>query len=101
MDVPEESLAEVADAAHEVIRQAIEAGVFVFGGGIDESVEPVLIGVDGAVAAGGYPQTENLDGGFTVVEVATRQEALDWASKIAIACRCAQQVQQFQYDPLV
>ena len=32
------------------------------------------------------------DGGFTVVEVPSREVALEWAAKIAAACRCAQQV---------
>jgi hypothetical protein len=34
-----------------------------------------------------------------VVEVPSREEALEWAAKIAAACRCAQEVRAFGPDP--
>ena len=55
---------------------------------------------DGAVTNGTYPETRELDGGFTVVDVPSREAALDWAAKLAAACRCAQEVREFQFDPL-
>jgi hypothetical protein len=36
-----------------------------------------------------------------LVEVPTREAALEWAAKIAAACRCAQEVREFMFDPLV
>jgi hypothetical protein len=33
--------------------------------------------------------------------VPSREEALEWAAKIAVACRCAQHVQGFVPDPTV
>lgn len=48
-------LASVSRDAHAVIAQAKAAGVYVFGGGIDESVPPTLVSADGSVAQGGYP----------------------------------------------
>ena len=36
---------------------------------------------------------------FTLVEVPSREEALQWAAKIAIACRCAQEVREIGADP--
>jgi hypothetical protein len=101
MDVPDEEMADVAEAAHAVVQEAKDAGVFVFGGGLDEDVDPVVVSADGTVTAGSYAETRELSGGFTVVEVASRQEALEWARKIAVACRCGQEVRAFQYDPLV
>jgi hypothetical protein len=100
MVIPDGEWQAVADAAHAVIREAQEAGVYVFGGGIDEDVTPVVVGSDGTVVAGGHPQRPDLDGGFTVLELATRDAAVEWATKIAVACRCAQELRQFQYDPL-
>ncbi|MEA2551063.1 MAG: hypothetical protein QOE25_832 [Actinomycetota bacterium] len=100
MDVPDEEGPDVADAAHAVIREAKDAGVYVFSGGLDEDVEPVVVAGDGTVAAGTYPETKELSGGFTVVDVPSREAALDWAAKIAVACRCAQEVREFQFDPL-
>ena len=66
-----------------------------FGGGIDESVAPVLVHPDGTTTA----QTSQLDGGLCVVRVESRAEAEDWAAKIARACRTPQELRQFGYDP--
>jgi hypothetical protein len=99
MAVSKEDLPAVADAAHAVVRAAKAAGVWVFGGGIDEGVPPVLVAGDGHVTEGTYPQTSRIEGGYTVLEVPTRAEALAWAAKFADACRCAQEVRQFGYDP--
>jgi hypothetical protein len=38
--------------SHAVIDEAKAAGVYVFGGGIDEAVPPALVSADGAVAEG-------------------------------------------------
>jgi hypothetical protein len=99
MDVTPKELPAVADAAHAVVQEAKDAGVWVFGGGIDESVAPVRVDAAGTVTAGTYPETARIEGGYTVLEVPTRDEALAWAAKIARACRCAQEVRAFQYDP--
>lgn len=99
MDVSAEDLPAVSDASHAVVEEAKRAGVWVFGGGIDESVPPVLVDGDGTVTTGTYPQTRQIEGGYTVLEVPSRVEALEWAAKIAVACRCAQEVRAFQLDP--
>lgn len=99
MDVSAEDLPAVSDASHAVVEEAKRAGVWVFGGGIDESVPPVLVDGDGTVTTGTYPQTRQIEGGYTVLEVPSRAEALEWAAKIAVACRCAQEVRAFQLDP--
>ncbi|MCA1007255.1 YciI family protein [Rhodococcus hoagii] len=99
LDLPPEELQTVSDAAHAVVEEAKAAGVWVFGGGIDESVPPVLVDGDGTVTEGTYPQTRQLEGGYTVLEVPTREAALEWAAKFAAACRCAQEVRAFAYDP--
>ena len=85
----------VAEAAHEVIREAKAAGVYVFSGGIDEDVSPVLVHPDGSVT----PETSRLDGGFCVLELPSRAEAEGWAARIAVACRTPQELRQFQHDP--
>ena len=51
------------------------------------------------VTDGPYPETKEVVGGFSVVNVATREEALAWAAKTAVACRCAQEVREFMPDP--
>jgi len=67
-------------------------------GGIDENVPPVLVAADGAVAEGGYPWASPLNGGFTVLELPSREEAVAWAARIAKACRCAQELRVFGFD---
>lgn len=97
--IAEEELPAVSESAHAVIREAKAAGVYVFGGGIDETVPPVMIAGEGTVARGTYPETSKLSGGFCVLKVQSREEAEAWAAKIAGACRCAQELRQFMYDP--
>lgn len=99
MDIPADEFDAVVAASHAVVAEAKTAGVWVFGGGIDESVPPVMVDADGTVIAGTYPETRQIEGGYTVVEVPTREDALHWAAKIAQSCRCAQEVRLFQYDP--
>lgn len=97
--VAADDLPSVAESARAVIREAKAAGVYVFGGGIDENVPPVLVAGDGTVRQGAYPETNGLDGGFCVLDVPTRREAEAWAAKIAAGCRCAQELRPFMFDP--
>ncbi|MET1085558.1 MAG: YciI family protein [Arthrobacter sp.] len=99
MVVPEEEMQAVSDASHAVVQEAKDAGVWVFGGGINESVPPVMVDGDGTVREGTYPQTAQLEGGYSVLELPSYEAALEWAAKIAVACRCAQEVRAFAYDP--
>lgn len=85
--------------SHAVIAAAKAAGVYVFGGGIDESVPPALVSADGAVVEGGYPWAPPLTGGFCVLELPTREQAIAWAARIAQACRCDQELRVFGFDP--
>lgn len=85
--------------SHDVIREAKEAGVYVFGGGIDEAVPPVLVSANGSITEGGYPWAPPLNGGFTVLELSSTKEAIAWAARIAKACRCDQELRVFGYDP--
>ena len=98
-DVPPEDLPAVGDAAHAVMQEAKDAGVYVFSGGIDEDVPPVLVDADGSVSEDTYPRTPHLDGGFAVLELPTRAAAEDWAARVATACRCPQELREFMYDP--
>ena len=99
MVVPDDEWEAVGRDAHAVIDEANVAGVYVFAGGIDESVPPVLVSAGGAVAEGGYPSAPPLDGGFTVLELPSREDAVAWAARIARACRCDQELRVFQFDP--
>ncbi len=99
--IPEEDGPAVGGAAHAVVREAMDAGVWVFGGGLAEDVDPVMVAGDGTITDGAYPQTKELDGGFAVLDAPSREVALEWAAKMADACRCAQEVREFMPDPEV
>src|SRR4030095_14878898 len=64
-------------------------------------VDPVMVAGDRTITAGTYPQTKEFNGGFTVLDVPSREAALEWAAKIAAACRCAQEIREFMPDPAV
>jgi hypothetical protein len=102
--IPEEDMPEVGKAAHAVCQEAEDAGVFVFAGGLrydDGDAEHAVVDTDGVVTDGPYPESKELIGGVMVVDVPTREAALEWAAKIAVACRCAQDVRKFLPDPAV
>jgi hypothetical protein len=98
MRLTEEEFPVVVAESHAVIEEAKAAGVYVFGGGIAEDVAPMLVQADGSVSNDIYPGSD-LTGGFTVLELPTREDAEEWARKIAAACRCPQELREFMYDP--
>jgi hypothetical protein len=96
--IPEGDMPDVGKAAHAVVQEAVNAGVWVFGGGL-ESQRASVVATDGTVTDGPYPETKEVIGGFSLVDVPSREEALAWAAKIAVACRCAQEVRELLPDP--
>jgi hypothetical protein len=98
MAFTEEELPEVTKAAIEVVQEAQAAGVWVYGAGL-ESQRASVVSTDGMVTDGPYPETKEVIGGFAVVDVSSREEALEWAAKIAAACRCRQEVRELLPDP--
>ena len=98
MTFPDEELPDVAKAAHDVVKQAQDAGVWIFGGGL-ESQQASIVATDGAVTDGPYQETKEVLGGFAIVDVPSREDALVWAAKFASACRCAQEVREIMFDP--
>ncbi|WP_373888302.1 YciI family protein [Massilia sp. YMA4] len=99
MDVPAEEMPAVAAASHAVIRAAKAAGVYVFAGGINAGVAPERVAADGGRTGTTYPQTARFDGGFCVLELPSRDAAVQWAARLAAACRCDQELREFHYDP--
>ena len=94
--IPDEEGPAVGEAAHAVVQEAMDAGVFVFAGGCEEAS---VVAADGTVTDA--PENKAYIGGLTIVDVPTREQALEWAAKIAVACRCPQEVRAFMPDPAV
>lgn len=96
----EEDHQDVSDAAHAVVEEAKDAGVWVFGGGLFSHEEMSVVAPDGTVE--GAPENKvAYVGGMSIVDVPSHEAALEWAAKIAASCRCAQEVREFMPDPAV
>ena len=92
--IPDEDGPAVGKAAHAVVQEAINASVL-FAGGL-ENQKANIVATDGTVTDGPYPEAI---GGFTLIDVPSREEALQWAAKTASACRCVVEVREFMPDP--
>jgi len=99
MRVSADDMAAVSEASRTVIREAKAAGIYVFGGGINSEVASTMVAADGNCTRETYPQTTQFDGGFCVLELASRADAVRWAPRLATACRCAQELREFYDDP--
>lgn len=96
--IPEEDLPAVGEAAHAVVRDAKDAGVWIFGGGVLRQ-QAIIVATDGSVSMGPVPETKAVVGGFCIIEVPSREEALIWAARMAKSCTCAQEVREIMFDP--
>lgn len=96
--IPDGDWPEVGEASHAVVREAKAAGVWIFGGGVLRQ-QATIVAPDGTTSPGPLPETKAVVGGFSIIEVPTREEALVWAARIARSCRCAQEVREIMFDP--
>ncbi len=56
---------------------------------------------NGTVTDRPSPETKAVLGGCAIVDVSSREEALERPAQIALACRCAQEVRELLPDPTV
>ena len=98
MVAPAEDMPAISEASRGVIRAAKAAGACVFGGGMNAGVAPLRVAPDGTVTNETYVHTKDLDGGFCVLDLPSREAAIEWAAKLAKACRCAQELREFHCD---
>ncbi len=96
--IAEADLPAVSAAAHAVVRDAKAAGVWIFGAGILRQ-RSTVISIDGTASSGAPPETKPFIGGFSIIDVASREDALAWAARIAGACRCPQELREIMFDP--
>lgn len=96
--IPDDDWPEVGEASHAVVQEAKDAGVWILGGGVARQ-QATIVGTDGAAADGPVPEAKAVIGGFSIIEVPSRKEAVQWAARIARACRCAQEVREIMDDP--
>ena len=96
--IPEEEMPEVSAASRKVVADAKEAGVWIFGAGLFRQ-RATVVATDGTVTEGPDSQAKAALGGFSIIEVSSREEAHRWGAAIAAACRCSQEVRELFYDP--
>ena len=95
--ISEEDWPTVGEASHAVVREIKQAGAWIFGGGVLRQ-QASIVATDGSVADGPVPEPKAVIGGFSIIDVPTREEALAWAARTAAACRCAQEVRELMPD---
>jgi len=101
-DLTEDDIMEAARTSSAMTEEMQAAGVWVYGGGLDEDS---LVGgvdlVDGkpVLLDGPYAETKEHLGGFCVVDVPDDETARHWAGKMAVACGWPMQVHRFMNPP--
>src|SRR5690606_14273554 len=82
METPFEEMLEITGRFNE---ELIQAGVLVAVEGLDDPAESVVVDFSGetpVVTDGPYGETKELFGGFYVIDVASKEEAIEWAKRI-------------------
>ena len=95
--IPEQDWPAVGKSSRAVVREAKAAGVWIFGAGIQRQ-RSSIVATDGTITDGPAPETKAVVGGFSIIEVPSREDALMWATRMAYACRCAQEVREIMFD---
>jgi hypothetical protein len=82
METPFEQMLEMVGRFNE---ELIRAGVLVAAEGLDDPSTGVVVHFDGEVPVvtdGPYGETKELFGGFYLLDVATKEEAVEWAKRL-------------------
>ncbi|MEU8255714.1 YciI family protein [Micromonospora inaquosa] len=72
-------------ATHQFIEDMMKADVLVAAEGLDDPRQGVVVDFGGetpVVTDGPYGETRELFGGYFVLDVATKQEAVEWAKRV-------------------
>jgi hypothetical protein len=89
--------AEVAEGVGKVVEDLSKAGVLLFAEGVHRSSLGARVKVDDGrrtVTDGPFAETKELVGGVIVVEVRNRDEAIEWAARLAEALRAEVEVRR-------
>ena len=76
---------ELAASTYPYIEDLVKAGVFVAAEGLDDAGQGVVVDFSGetpVVTDGPYGETKELFGGYFMLDVASKQEAVEWAKRI-------------------
>ena len=76
---------ELAASTYQYIEELVKAGVFVAAEGLDDAGRGVVVDFSGetpVVTDGPYGETKELFGGYFLLDVASKQEAVEWAKRV-------------------
>jgi len=82
MDTPFDQMLETVGRFNE---ELIKAGVLLAAEGLDDAANGVVVDYSGetpVVTDGPYGETKELFGGFYLLDVATKEEAIEWAKRL-------------------
>ena len=78
----------LAASTYTFIEELMKAGVFVEASGLDDAGGSVVVDFSGeapVVTDGPYGETKELFGGYFLLDVASKQEAVEWAKRVPAA----------------
>jgi hypothetical protein len=81
----ETSFDEILETMGRFNDELIKAGVLVAAEGLDDPAQGVVVDYSGetpVVTDGPYGETKELFGGFYILDVATKEEAIEWAKRL-------------------
>ena len=99
---PREDMTEIVEAVGAVNQKAMEAGIFVFAGGLHDPSASTTVDARGGrpeITDGPYLESKEYLGGFWVIDVPDLDAALQWAREAAVACRQPLEVRPFMEEP--
>jgi hypothetical protein len=79
---------ELMAATRRFVEEAVKAGVLLAAEGLDEPGKGVVVDFGGetpVVTDGPYGETRELFGGYFLLDVASKQEAVEWAERVPAA----------------
>lgn len=79
---------EMMAATRQFIEETVKAGVLLAAEGLDDPAQGVVVDFSGGapvVTDGPYGETRELFGGFFLLDVASKQEAVEWAKRVPAA----------------
>jgi hypothetical protein len=97
--IPQDEFPEVSAAAHAVLREAKAAGVWVFGGGINEQVPPLMVAGDGSTAQETYPQTKILMGALPYWKYQPGKKPLNGQERLQFLADASKNYESFNLTP--
>ncbi|MFI6481601.1 YciI family protein [Nonomuraea sp. NPDC050663] len=79
---------EMMATTRQFIEETVKAGVLLAAEGLDDPGQGVVVDFSGetpVVTDGPYGETKELFGGFFLLDVASKQEAVEWAKRVPTA----------------